>query len=134
MDISFWIIIWIIFLVVQNVADKKKKSKLPPRDSTSSPDFEIPTLENDPNFPDEEDSVLIQNPNQSAEVREINLAEFYRQKKSARQNFSSELETENKNSNELEQKNLPLNLNSATAMNAIILSEILGKPKSKRGR
>ena len=134
MDISFWIIIWIIFLVVQNVADKKKKSKLPTRDSTSSPDFEIPTLENDPNFPDEEDSVLIQNPNQSAEVREINLAEFYRQKKTARQNFSSEFESENKISNETEQKNLPLNLNSATAMNAIILSEILGKPKSKRGR
>ena len=124
MDISFWIIIWIIFLVVQNVADKKKKSKQPPINSENPPDFEIPTLANDPNFPDEKTSI------QSAEVREINLAEIYRQKKIESQNFSEQTEK----IHEVEQKNLPLNLNSETAMNAMILSEIFGKPKSLRRR
>ena len=124
MDISFWIVLWIIFLIVQNVADKKKKSKQPPINSENPPDFEIPTLSNDPNFPDEETSI------QSAEVREINLAEIYRQKKIEAQNFSEQPEK----IHEVEQKNLPLNLNSETAMNAIIFSEILGKPKSLRRR
>lgn len=124
MDISFWIVLWIIFLIVQNVADKKKKSKQPPINSENPPDFEIPTLSNDPNFPDEETSI------QSAEVREINLAEIYRQKKVEAQNFSDQPEK----IHEVEQKNLPLNLNSETAMNAIIFSEILGKPKSMRRR
>lgn len=134
MDISFWIVLWIIFLVVQNVFDKKKKSKRPPIDSENPHDFEIPTLPNDPNFPGEENSILVQTPNQSAEVREINLAEIYRQKTSAAQNFSPEFSAKNKISDESEQKKLPLNLNPETAMNAIIFSEILGKPKSKRGR
>ena len=124
MDISFWIVLWIIFLIVQNVADKKKKSKQPPINSENPPDFEIPTLSNDPNFPDEETSI------QSAEVREINLAEIYRQKKVEAQNFSEQPEK----IHEVEQKKLPLNLNSETAMNAIIFSEILGKPKSLRRR
>ena len=124
MDISFWIVLWIIFLIVQNVADKKKKSKQPPINSENPPDFEIPTLSNDPNFPDEETSI------QSAEVREINLAGIYRQKKIEAQNFSEQPEK----IHEVEQKNLPLNLNSETAMNAIIFSEILGKPKSLRRR
>ncbi|MBQ9442645.1 MAG: hypothetical protein IJU55_06545 [Selenomonadaceae bacterium] len=134
MDISFWIVLWIIFLVVQNVFDKKKKSKRPPINSENPHDFEIPTLANDPNFPGEENSILIETPNQSAEVREINLAEIYRQKKSAAQNFSSEISAKDENLNEVEEKKLPLSLNSETAMNAIIFSEILGKPKSLRRR
>ncbi len=134
MDISFWIVLWIIFLVVQNVFDKKKKPKQPPINSKNPHDFEIPTLSNDPNFPGEENSILIETPNQSAEVREINLAEIYRQKKSAAQNFSSEISAKDENLNEVEEKKLPLNLNSETAMNAIIFSEILGKPKSLRRR
>ena len=101
MDFSFLIVLWIIFLVIQNVADKKKSKKLPPPDSH---DFEIPTLANDPN----------QIP--SAEVRKINLAELYQQKKS----------------DDVEQKKSPLEINPDSAMNAIIMSEILSKPKALR--
>ncbi len=134
MDISFWIVLWIIFLVAQNVFDKKKK-KLPPPNSENSPqNFEIPTLANDPNFPGEENPILIQTPNQAAEVREINLAEIYRQKKVAAQNVSPEISPKVEKLHEVEEKKLPLNLNSETAMNAIIFSEILGKPKSMRRR
>ena len=132
MDFTFWIVIWIIFLVVQNVADKKKKKNppnLPPQNQENNFDFEIPTLANDPNFPGEENQILIEEKNPSAEVREINLEELYSEKKSAaKRNFH---ETE-KISEEVEQKKLPLELNSETAMNAIILSEIFGKPKSLR--
>lgn len=125
MDASFWIVLWIIFLILQNVLDKKKKSEQPPQNSQLPPDFEIPTLANDPNFPGEENSILIQTPNQAAEVREINLAEIYKQKKS---------DMQNKFPDKVEEKNLPLNLNAESAMNAIIFSEILGKPKSLRKR
>lgn len=134
MDISFWIVLWIIFLVVQNVFDKKKKSKRPPINSEIPPNFEIPTLQNDPNFPGEENSILVQDKTQAAEVREINLAEIYRQKKVAAQSFSPEISSQAEKFHEVEEKKLPLNLNSETAMNAIIFSEILGKPKSMRRR
>ena len=107
MDFSFLIVLWIIFLVIQNVADKKKPKKLPPPDSH---DFEIPTLANDPN----------QIP--SAEVRKINLAELYQQKKSESV----------KKSDDVEQKKSPLEINPDSAMNAIIMSEILSKPKALR--
>lgn len=112
MDFSFWIILWIIFLVVQNVADKKKKRQLPPPDSTSSPDFEIPTLANDP----------------TAEVRDIDLLEIYQQKKSEVQEISEPVKKVEK----VEEKKLPLGITPDSAMNAIIMSEILSKPKALR--
>ena len=110
MDFSFLIVLWIIFLVIQNVADKKKSKKLPPPESNGNLDFEIPTLANDPN----------QIP--SAEVRKINLAELYQQKKSESV----------KKSDDVEQKKSPLEINPDSAMNAIIMSEILSKPKALR--
>lgn len=112
MDFSFWIILWIIFLVVQNVLDKKKTKKLPPPDSTTSPNFEIPTLANDP----------------TAEVRDIDLFEIYEQKKSEVQKISEPV----KKIETVEQKKLPLGITPDSAMNAIIMSEILGKPKALR--
>lgn len=130
MDLTFWIVLWIIFIVVQNVLEKKKPKSppnLPPQNQENNFDFEIPTLANDPNFPGEENQILIEEKTPSAEVREINLEDFYREKKSeAEKNFR---ETE-KIFHEVEQKKLPFDLNSETAMNAIILSEIFGKPKS----
>lgn len=134
MDISFWIVIWIIILVVQNVADKKKSKRppnVPPQNSQTPLDFEIPTLPNDPNFPGEENQILIQEQTPTAEIREINLEDYYREKKSAAEKV---FQTEEKNFAEVTQKKLPLNLNSESAMNAIVLSEILGKPKGLRRR
>ena len=87
MDISAIIIVWIVIAVIQSVFEKKKPTSNPPPNlpQNTSPDFEIPTLANDPNFPGEENSILIQDTTQSAEVQEINLAELYRQKKLATQ-------------------------------------------------
>lgn len=112
MDISIFVMLWIIFIVVQNVADKKKPRQLPPPDSTNSPDFEIPTLANDP----------------TAEIRDIDLFEVYQQKKSETQEISEPV----KKIEKVEEKKLPLGINPDSAMNAIIMSEILSKPKALR--
>lgn len=112
MDVSIFVVLWIIFIVVQNIADKKKPRQLPPPDSTNSPDFEIPTLANDP----------------TAEVRDIDLLEIYQQKKSEVQEISEPI----KKIEKVEEKKLPLGLNPDSAKNAIIISEILGKPKALR--
>ena len=135
MDMSIIIVVWIVVMVVQGALDKKKPTSNPPPNlpQNNSPDFEIPTLANDPNFPGEENSVLIQDATQPAEVREINLSELYRQKKilSQAENKFSEPEVQTKSS-EVEKKNFALDLTPSATMNAIILGEILSKPKFKR--
>mgnify|MGYP007056175525 CR=1 FL=1 len=134
MDFSFWIILWIIFLVIQNVADKKKSKKLPPPDSTSSQDFEIPTLANDPNFPGEENQIVIQDSTQSAEVRDVDLFDIYQRKKISMQDISEseKISEPIKKFEQVEEKKLPLGITPDSAMNAIIMSEILSKPKALR--
>ncbi len=139
MDISAIILIWIVIVIVQNVFDKKRPQQppqnLPPSD-TNFPDFEIPTLANDPNFPGEENSILVQDATQSAEVREINFSELYRQKKLAAQTENkipaSQIRQVQNNFPEVERKNFSIDLTPSATMNAIILGEILSKPKFKR--
>ena len=134
MDISVIVIIWVVVMIVQNAFEKKKPTSNPPPNlpQNNSPDFEIPTLANDPNFPGEEEQIFIPSQTQSAEVREINLSELYQQKKNSVQNeeenFSSKLQTELP---KVEQKNFSLDLTPSATMNAIILGEILSKPKFK---
>ena len=118
MDLTIIIVLWVVVSIVQAISDRKEKpSEIPPQDSTEN--FEIPTLANDPNKP--------------AEVEEINLAEIYRQKKLAAQNLES-AKTKTENFVEEETKNIEVDITPESAMNAIILSEILDKPKSLRKR
>ena len=118
MDISFIIIMWIIVTIIQAITDRKKAqppTQIPPEDLN----FEIPTLANDPNKP--------------AEIQEINLAELYRQKKKAAENLAaSKVQPEDKIFVEEETKNVEVNITPESALNAIILSEILDKPKALR--
>ena len=136
MDMSFFVVLWIIFIVVQNVFEKKKPTSNPPPNlpKNNSPDFEIPTLANDPNFPSDEQIILSPNTRQSAEVQEINLAELYRQKKFFAQTETKKIspQIQVQEVEEVEQKNFSANITAETAMNAIIWSEILGKPKARR--
>ena len=128
MDMSLLAILWVVILIVQAATDKKKK-KLPPKieQPADNADFDIPTLANDPNFPDENVK--------SAEVREINFSETYHQNKSAREKISARnLENNLQTATNEKNKNLPLNLNAESAMNAMILSEIFGKPKALQRR
>ena len=123
MDFSLIVILWIIFIVFEKVAVKKKKlpPSQPPGETKGNENFDIPTLANDPNFPGEEVTIF-QDEIKPAEVRKFN-------QNVAEKNFERKVE-EKKSSNV--KSNLPLNLTAESAMNAIILSEILGKPKALR--
>ncbi|MBQ9486832.1 MAG: hypothetical protein IJU91_03385 [Selenomonadaceae bacterium] len=139
MDISLLAILWVVILIVQAVNDKKKKKlppPAPPAENTEGRNFDIPTLANDPNFPGE-DVTVYRDAERPAEVREVNFTEMYRQRKStAREKVSARTAESNVESNVQttanESKSLPLNLNAESAMNAMILSEIFGKPKALR--
>lgn len=123
MDISFVVVLWIIVMIVQAINDRKKTPppEIPPQDSTGNLDFEIPTLANDPNQAEVH------------EVEKINLVELYRQKKHAAQNLQADkTQAETKNFVEEETKNIEVDITPESAMNAIILSEILDKPKALR--
>ena len=133
MDISLLIILWIVFAVIQGVTQKKNpdRPQVPPQDSRENLDFEIPTLANDPNFPGEEPVIFAEDLKQSAEVREFNVADLYAQKKSELQTQPKEISEVKKFTHE-QQENFSVDLTPAAAMNAIILGEILGKPKALR--
>ena len=98
--------------------------KFAKKNPTKKPDnnFEIPTLPNDPNFPDENFKIF-QDEVKPAEFRE----KFPQQPKSdsTEKNFRRVISQETKS-------NLPINLTPDSAFNAIILSEIFSKPKSLR--
>ena len=135
MDISLLAILWVVILIVQAVNDKKKKKlppPAPPAENNGDRNFEIPTLANDPNFPGE-DVTVYRDAERPAEVREVNFTEMYRQRKStAREKVSARTVESTVQTTADEGKGLPLNLNAESAMNAIILSEIFGKPKALR--
>ena len=116
MELATIFLIWLTVTIIDNLA-KRKKRRLPPPEN--SPDFEIPTLANDPNLPGEEVPIFIESPNQ-AEVRpKISPP---RKKKVSPQEIR---ETEETNG-------LDLNLTPSTVLNAFVLNEILEKPKALR--
>lgn len=119
MELATIFLIWLAITIIENLA-KRKKSRIPPPDN--SPDFDIPTIQGDPNFPGEEVPIFIQSP-QQAEVRPKNLTPP-RQKKISAQEVQEAKET-----NELN-----LNLTPSNVLNAFVLSEVLDKPKALRRR
>lgn len=135
MDVGLLAILWVIILIVHAFSDKKKKKlppPAPPSESTGDRNFDIPTLANDPNFPGE-DVTVYRDAERPAEVREVNFTEMYRQRKAvAREKVSARQVESTVQTAVNEGKGLPLNLNAESAMNAIILSEIFGKPKALR--
>ena len=117
MELVTIFLIWLAITVIDNLA-KRKKRRLPPPEN-NSPDFDIPTLANDPNFPGEEVPIFIESPRQ-AELRPKFKPPAQIQSKVSVQEVREET-TE-----------LDLNLTPSTVMNAFVLSEILGKPKALR--
>lgn len=132
MDTTLLVILWVVIIVVQAIRDGKKKKNLPPAPPSESTNknFEIPTLANDPNFPGE-DVTVFKDENKPAEVREVSFTEIYRQRKAEVNENVSARKVES-NLTEEKKSSLPLNLTAESAMNAIVLSEILGKPKALR--
>ena len=117
MELATIFLIWLAITIIDNLA-KRKKRRLPPPEG--SPDFEIPTIPGDPNFPGEEVPIFIENPLQ-AEVRP--------KKSSPKKKISEQEVHEAEETNELD-----LNLTPSNVMNAVVFSEILDKPKALRRR
>lgn len=117
MELATIFLIWLVVTIIDNLA-KRKKRRVPPPEN--SPDFEIPTLANDPNFPGEEVPILIENPKQ-AEIRQKTPP---RPKRIAAQDVN---ETE-------KAPEIDLTLTQTTLVNAFVFKEILDKPKALRRR
>ena len=129
-----WVIIFIAKLFIKPPPPKKKPTPKPlPINTTGKGDFEIPTLANDPNFPDESVTIF-KDEEKPAEVREINFTELYRQRKAEVHEKVSARTEEIKLQTSEKKSSLPFNLTAESSMNAIILSEILGKPKALQRR
>ena len=120
MELAFIFMIWLMVTIIDNMS-KRKKRRLPPPQN-DSPDFDIPTLGNDPNFPGEEVPIFIENPRQ-AEVRPRDYTPPPRPKK-----IPAQVREEN------ESAELNLNLTPSNVMNAFVMSELLDKPKALRRR
>lgn len=119
MDFGIIVFIWIAIMILDNIA-KRKKRRIPPQQN-DSPDFDIPTLPNDPNFPGEE-IILVDRPTQ-AEVRPKDLT-------SPRQRTFNRQTKDAESTNELD-----LDLTPSTVVNAFVIAELLDKPKAlRRGR
>ena len=105
MDFGIIVFIWIAIMILDNIA-KRKKRRIPPQQN-DSPDFDIPTLQNDPNFPGEE-VILVERPTQ-AEVRPKDVTP--------------------------PRPTIDLALTPSTVVNAFVIAELLDKPKAlRRGR
>lgn len=112
MEISLIVVLWVIFSVIQVIAERRK---VPPAPTELPPDFEIPTLANDPTRP----------------VEEVNLAEIYQRRRAEKIPQPVQQPVQK---SQPPQKSFDVELTPATAMNAIILAEILDKPKALRRR
>ena len=119
MELATIFLIWLFITIIDNLS-KRKKRRLPPPENP--PDFDIPTISGDPNFPGEEVPIFIESPRQ-AEVRQRNF-EPPRPKKHEQKFREAEEAT----------ADFDLNLTPSTVMNALIINEILDKPKALRRR
>lgn len=118
MELATIFLIWLAITVIDNLAKRKKRHLPPPQ---SPPDFDIPTLANDPNLPGEEIPIFIETPAQ-VEVRPKNPTPPPTKKKVEQLN---KVDTSDE---------LALNLTPSTVMNTFIFAELIDKPKALRRR
>ena len=119
MDVVFIIVMFVVVSIIDNLG-KRKKRRLPPQNRDGQPNFDIPTLANDPNSPGEEISLVVELP-RPAEVRPINPSP--RQSRAETQFVREEKSPE-----------IDVEFTPSTIVNGFILSELLDKPKALRKR
>ena len=120
MELATIFLIWLAITVIENLAKRKKRRLPPPENQNDSPDFDIPTLANDPNLPGEEVPIFIESPAQ-VEVRPKEFTPPPPKKKVEQ-------------IREVNDDELALNLTPSTVMNTFILAELIDKPKALRRR
>ena len=132
MDVIGIIIMFVIISIIDNLT-KRKSPRVPPpqRNRDKQPNFDIPTLANDPNRPGEEIPMIVEIP-RPAEVRPLNPPPRPIQQLSAqsqRSQFSAQPVRETREVSELDVEFTP-----STIVNGFIISELLDKPKALRRR
>ncbi len=120
MELATIFLLWLVVTIIDNLSKRKKRRLPPPSDS---PDFDIPTIANDPNFPGEEVPIFIESP-RKAEIRQRNF-DPPRPKKFVEQRVREAEE---------EMDELDLNLTPSKVLNAFVINEILDKPKALKRR
>ena len=121
MDVLFIIVMFIVVTIIDNLGKRKKPRVPPPRNPNEQPNFDIPTLANDPNLPGEEIPMVVEIP-RPAEIRP-------REVQPRPQRNSVQIVRE-----ENERPELNVEFTPTTIVNGFILSELLDKPKALRRR
>ena len=121
MDVLFIIVMFIVVTIIDNLGSRKKPRVPPSRNPNEQPNFDIPTLANDPNLPGEETPLVVEIP-RPAEIRP-------REVQPRPQRNSAQIVRE-----ENERPELNVEFTPTTIVNGFILSELLDKPKALRRR
>ena len=125
---SFIFILMVVFTFLEGSINKKKRpTGMPP----PTPDFDIPTLENDPTIEVQQEVTVEPPPKIVPRGVTNNITESYRQKYKL-QRLAEERALKIKKPTEDQSKEAALNADDA--LNAMILSEIFDKPKALRRR
>jgi len=132
MDVLFIIVMFVIVSIIDNLSSRKKPRVPPQQNPNEQPNFDIPTLANDPNLPGEEIPILIETP-RPAEVRPLNppprsVQQMFTQPQRPKKNFAQPVREES------EVSGLDVEFTPSTIVNGFILSELLDKPKALRKR
>ena len=118
MDVVFIIVLFVVISIFDNLS-KRKKRRLPPQNRDDQPNFDIPTLANDPNMPGEEIPLIVEVP-RPAEIRPLNPP----QRSRAETQFVREEQS----------ADIDVDFTPSAIVNGFILSELLNKPKALRKR
>ena len=120
MDVIFIIVMFVVISIIDNLGKRKKPRVPPPQNRDGQPNFDIPTLANDPNLPGEEIPLVVELP-RPAEIRPLNPTPrpSRAEKQFVREDNSPDFDVE---------------FTPSTIVNGFILSELLDMPKALRGR
>ena len=120
MDVVFIIVMFVVISIVDNLSKRKKRRLPPPQNPDGQPNFDIPTLANDPNLPGEEIPLVVELP-RPAEIQPLNPPP--RQSRAEKQFVREE-----------QSPDIDVEFTPSTIVNGFILSELLDKPKALRKR
>ena len=132
MDVLFIIVMFVIVSIIDNLSSRKRRRLPPPQNPNEQPNFDIPTLANDPNLPGEEIPILIETP-RPAEVRPKEIPP-----RSVQQIFTQPQRSQKISAQPVHEtqeiSGLDVEFTPSTIVNGFILSELLDKPKALRRR
>ncbi len=133
MDVLFIIVMFVIVSIIDNLSSRKKPRVPPQQNPNEQPNFDIPTLANDPNLPGEEIPILIETP-RPAEIRPQEIPPS----RSVQQIFTQPQRSQKISAQPVHEtqeiSGLDVEFTPSTIVNGFIMSELLDKPKALRRR